>query len=176
MKICAIDDCEKKFYAKDYCKAHYTRLQKYGDPLGRYVPNRERTCEVEGCDLVVASSGLCNAHYQRQRNGSPNDRPVGRAWRQYPYEVVNARGYVDIVYGRSLSQRKPKHRAVMEDTLGRPLVAGESVHHINGDKTDNRPENLELWSTSQPYGQRVSDKIAWALKIIEEYGDNPSAF
>jgi hypothetical protein len=58
----------------------------------------------------------------------------------------------------------------MERILGRSLRPGENVHHRNGVRDDNRPENLELWSTSQPSGQRVDDKIAWALEFLESYG------
>lgn len=73
-----------------------------------------------------------------------------------PERFVNGAGYVEMyVDGVKMAE----HRHVMEQTLGRKLVKGESVHHKNGIRNDNRPENLELWVGPVVRGVRAVDLV-----------------
>jgi HNH endonuclease len=68
------------------------------------------------------------------------------------------------VAGSTRGKAIAEHTLVMEKKLGRKMTKNETVHHINGIRDDNRPENLELWASRHGRGQRVSDLLpAWKL-------------
>lgn len=132
------------------------------------------SCSTNGCNRKIKSKGLCRTCYEyvQVRNIEPLFyRRRGTAEKK---KMITKAGYVrwhdsKSPYANSAG-KVLEHRYVMGEYIGRPLLPKENVHHKNGNRADNRIENLELWSTAQPPGQRIEDKVKWAREIIELYG------
>lgn len=140
--ICAV--CEKKFTQKR--------------------ANNTQYCHIK-CKKLAAS---------RRLKGLPINGPRKHIWgsghiNKNGYRVISKPDHPNSIKGKRSGQIM-EHTFVMSEHIGRPLIKGETVHHKNGIRDDNRIENLELWSNSHPYGQRIEDKIQWCREFLATYG------
>lgn len=181
--ICEIDGCQTKTYRlnSSKCRAHrgICGFSGCGDVSWEKPENIVKDLHKNGKDFRY-----CVLHRGRLRGKREMGAPRGKARPVISFEddaieqtklgvwAITPNGYVarysQTKKGRSVTQLQ--HRYVMEEHIGRPLLSHENIHHRNGDRTDNRIENLELWSISQPSGQRVSEKISWMKEYLESYG------
>lgn len=112
------------------------------------MPHKIIRCIYEGCDGKHIARGLCWKHYERHRktgtlNLFPRNRNQGEGGR-----VITRQGYAKVYApDHPLATAKDKyileHRKVVYDA-GLAVPRGYVVHHVNGNKLDNRLENLEV--------------------------------
>ena len=163
---CSVEKCNNSTRLKrGLCDTHYNSFRRLSIKEGTWSPHK-KIIECKHCKVKShEAKGFCNTCYARWlRTGNveklPRGHPVGT-------KHLRGDGYIDIKIDEVKWQ--VEHRCIMEQKLGRTLISTESVHHINGNRADNREENLELWITFQPYGQRVEDLVSYAKEILERY-------
>lgn len=150
--LCSVDKCDRLAEGRGWCHAHLQRYLRHGDviaerPIGRRV---NEICKAADCNRPAVNAQLCRTHRNRLRK-------FGDVQAEKPIRTSSGSGHINHGYRvipvppelRHLSggaTKMAEHRLVMATKLGRPMRSDESAHHINGDRLDNRPENLELWS------------------------------
>lgn len=174
IRLCSVQSCDREPKCKGMCELHYRRSRS-GLPLDSPIMRPRNILGVEKCtipecvDLVYnTKTMLCAMHFGRFRDwGHTGPKGQIRGKKGKGKGWLNADGYRFITTPGN-KRGRAEHRVVMEKVLGRRLESWESVHHKNGIRDDNRPENLELWVVPQKPGRRAVDLADW---VVEMYPD-----
>lgn len=167
---CEVEGCDRPTRCKGLCNKHYERLRRTGS-IGVAGDARRKPavqCSVDGCPKEAKARTLCAGHYANWRTTGD---PIPRKRPTYGQNVprVNARGY-RIVYD-------PEHPLAMADGYvyeHRKVAWDEGlltdpnliVHHRNGDRGDNRIENLEV----KAQGVHVREHVEERGYVDNQYG------
>lgn len=165
---------KQQIYCGRKCAANACHRRKKELPLLLKIMNCG-VCDKEFKQKRINNTDYCSAKCKklaatRKRQGNPIKGPRKHI---HGSGYITAQGYKIISLKHPNSSKRGQileHILVMSNHLGRPLTKYETVHHKNGIRDDNRIDNLELWSNSHPFGQRVEDKLKWCKEFLEEYG------
>lgn len=124
------------------------------------------------CDCGKKTFGITGNLKSGRHKSCGCYRKGDTSYRYKEKTIVN--GYIFVINrshprANKYTGRVREHILIMENKIGRKLLAGEEVHHKNNIRSDNRPSNLELWVRSHPSGARAKDLIIWAKKILKTY-------
>lgn len=125
-----------------------------------YKRNKNLKCIIEDCDRSRKGRGYCLKHYRRWwRYGNPLTVLIEPSWspniKRYRKVKRNGINYME-------------HRWNAEQILGRKLTPQETIHHIDGNKLNNNPENLILFKTMSEHRQYENRYREYLEKCLRE--------
>lgn len=102
----------------------------------------------------------------RNINGENNGHWKGGIFKRSDGYILVRKG---VIKGNKKGARyKLQHRIIMEEYIKRPLLRSEIIHHLNGNPSDNRIENLKIMTQSehakQDYALRQINKLGQLIK------------
>jgi hypothetical protein len=161
--------CKLNKHFKDFCKnrTNYDGLHVWCKDCSRKKTREYRKNNPEYCEREKQKSFV---NWREKLGIDPSIKLRNARGEGY----INRQGYLSFKIKNhpcaDKSGRVQASHLVIYQHTGSILNKGESVHHKNGMRLDNRIENLEIWRTGQPKGQRVEDKIKWCIEFLAEYG------
>lgn len=129
------------------CGYVYGKRQRcYECSKGRPRTGKECTCRVCGKTMYMQANQLANGEGSYCSRTCKHDAQRGTEKRRGTRYLAK-NGYVFIKVG--IRKYELEHRIVAEAALGRSLTTDEQVHHLNGNKSDNRIENLKVLTNAE---------------------------
>jgi hypothetical protein len=193
---CVVHGCGRRPKARALCIMHYNQfvdgkdlgVELAGDSFVKTVYPPTACCILPGCANRPVNRWMCSKHTQQREAGIISEqgeplRPLmpNKGPKRKDGSIIDGAGYALVMppsgyQGKTRQGRVLEHRLVMEQKLGRLLERWEIVHHKNGVKPDNRPENLELMTQREhpPAHEYTLEQAELALNALQQ--NDPEAY
>ena len=136
MKICLIENCGEKHYAKSYCRKHYANFCRCDNPLGKY-----KKCKSEKCNIKT-TRGYCLYHLSKINRGLPPDdiryTPKGKRNGRWAGGISEYKNHYEMKKNRLIKLKQTESKCEICKRRGR------HIHHKDGSKNNHNLENLLL--------------------------------